>query len=206
MLMMTDKGGNLAQVRTALEGITGLKPAIPRDLGPEWYMLIVRPNYELNAVDGLRRQGARAYWPNYERSVASRRLVAGRQTRRSTRVSILPYVLTPRTDEGDFTAVLERIVAVLDVVRTYSGSPLFLRQTDIDIIRKIDVGMNAPKPEATAHNFKMGDKARFVDDLMGRWPPGTIIKVAREGRISVEVNLMGRKVTITVFPHQIERM
>lgn len=205
-LMAGQEKGNLETVREALQGITGVKLSPDRDDGSEWYMLIVRPNYELDAVDGLRRQKLRAYWPSYERSVPSRRIIAGRQTRKAIRVSILPYVLSPRDQEPGFTGKIERVIAVLDIVRTYSGSPLFLRQPDIDIIRRIDVSMNTPKPEATGHNFKMGEKVKFADDLSHRWPPGVIVSVARDGRISVEVNMMGRKVPITVFPHQIERM
>jgi hypothetical protein len=205
MLAMTDKG-NLDQVRGALEGITGKSLSPDRDDGSEWYMVIVRGASQLDAVDGLRRAGLRAYWPSYERSIASKRLVMGRQTRRSVRFGILPYVLSPRCPGLDFTSISERIVSIMDIVRTYSGNPLFLRHRDIETIRRIDVGMNTPKPEASAHNFKVGDKVRFADDLMHQWPPGVVIKVAREARISVEVNLMGRKVPITVFSHQIERI
>lgn len=202
---MTEKG-NMDRVRSAVEGITGTKLSPDRDEGCEWYMVIVRQNYQLDAVDGLRRAGQRAYWPSYERSIASKRMIAGRQTSRIVRFGILPYVLSPRCPDLDFTSLTERVVSILDIVRTYSGNPLFLRQTDLDTIRRIDLGMNTPRPEARPHNFKIGDKVRFTDDLMHQWPPGVIIKVAREGRISVEVSLMGRKVPIMVFPHQIERM
>lgn len=200
------RNGNLDQVRDALEGITGTKLSPDRDEGSEWYMVIVRGSSQLDAVDGLRRAGLRAYWPSYERSVATRRLIAGRHASRSVRFGILPYVLSPRQNGIDFTSVTERIVSIMNIVRTYSGNPLFLRESDIETIRRIDVGMNTPKPEGGDHNFKAGDKVRFTDDLMGQWPPGVIIKLARDGRISVEVNLMGRKVPITVFPYQIKRM
>lgn len=206
MLAKVEGNNNLEQVRGALEGITGTKLSPDRDDGSEWYMVIVRGSSQLDAVDGLRRNGLRAYWPSYERSIASRRVVMGRQARRSVRFGILPYVLSPRSPSIDFTSISERIISILDIVRTYSGNPLCLRQRDMDIIRRIDVGMNTPKPEASVHNFKLGDKVRFTDDLMHQWPPGLIVKVAREARISVEVNLMGRKVPIAVFAHQIEKI
>jgi transcription antitermination factor NusG len=117
----------------------------------------------------------------------------------------LPYVLSPCEPAIDLTA-LERVTAIMDVVRTYSGSPLLLRDRDLAIIRRIDVTMNTPKPDATAHNFKTGHKVKFKDDLSAQWPPGVITKIAKDGRISAEVNMMGRKVPITVFPHQIERI
>lgn len=205
MLMTTPKN-NMEQVRDALTGITGVPLSPDRDEGADWYMIVVRSNYHLDAVDGLRRQGLRAYWPSYERSIASKRMIAGRKTSRSVRFGILPYVLSPRDPELDFTSRSERIVSILDVVRTYSGAPLLLREKDLRIIRRIDVSMNTPKPEAALHNFKTGHKVRFRDDLSHQWPPGVIIKIAKEGRISVEVDLMGRKVPITVFPHQIERI
>lgn len=206
MLAKIESGDNLDQVRGALEGITGTKLSPDRDDGSEWYMVIVRGAAHLDAVDGLRRAGLRAYWPSYERSVATRRRIAGRATSRSVRYGILPYVLSPRCPGLDFSSVAERVVSILDIVRTYSGSPLFLRHADLAIIRRIDIGMNTPKPDATDHNFKTGDKVRFTDDLMSQWPPGIIIKIAREGRIGVEVSLMGRKVPITVFPYQVRRM
>lgn len=205
MLMMTGKN-NIDQVREALSGITGVPLSPDRDEGAEWYMVVVRSSYHLDAVDGLRRQGLRAYWPSYERSIASKRMVMGRQTRRSVRFGILPYVLSPREPDLDFRSLSERVVSILDIVRTYSGAPLVLRDRDLSIIRRIDVSMNTPKPEATLHNFKTGQKVRFRDDLANHWPPGVVIKVAKDNRIGVEVDLMGRKVPVTVFPHQIERI
>ena len=56
MLAMTDKG-NLETVREALSGITGVKLSPDRDEGADWFMVVVRSNYHLDAVDGLRRQG-----------------------------------------------------------------------------------------------------------------------------------------------------
>ena len=170
MLAMTDKG-NMETVRDALSGITGVKLSPDRDEGSDWFMVVVRANYHLDAVDGLRRQGLRAYWPSYERSVASKRLVMGRQTRRSVRFGILPYVLSPHDENIDFKGHCERVTAIMDIVRTYSGSPLLLKDRDLTIIRRIDVSMNTPKPEAALHNFKNGHKVKFKDDLAGQWPP-----------------------------------
>jgi len=100
---------------------------------------------------------------------------------------------------------LGRIVGALDVVRTYSGGPLRISDEDIRIIRSIEIGLNTPRPVKIVHDFKRGEKVSFIDDLIGRWPPGVIEKLAPDGRIGVEVDLMGRKVPITVLPHQIER-
>lgn len=195
--------GNLDQVRNAIEGITGVKvPKTRLDDPAEWVMIIVRTNHELDAVDGLRRLGVRAYWPNYVRTVPSRRIVAGRQARRSIRVGIIPYVLSPSVTSAD----IEHVAGAIDIVRTYSGNSLNLRGSDVDIIRRIDASMNTPKLEATSHNFKVGDRVRFLDDIAGNWAPGIITKLVGDTRISADVDLMGRKVPITVLPHQIERM
>jgi hypothetical protein len=206
-MLMAGESGNMEHVRGALEGITGVKLSPDRDDGCEWYMVVVRGNHQLDAVDGLRRAGLRAYWPSYERSGPTKRLVAGRAVAKSVRFGILPYVLSPRDPAVDFTGKTERIVSILDIVRTFSGNPLLLRSRDIDIIRRIDVGLNTPKPTAQAHTFKLGDKVSFIDDTSHQWPAGKVIKLARGGRISVEVDMMGRKVPINdVFPHQIERI
>jgi transcription antitermination factor NusG len=128
-------------------------------------------------------------------------------TRRMRRIGILPgYVFSDVDRDRDLTTLLRRIVGAIDVARTFSGAPLLIGDADIQIIRKIEIGLNTPRPDKLLHNFKSGEKVRFVDDLMGRWPPGRIIKLAPDGRISVEVEMMGRKVAITCLPHQIERI
>jgi hypothetical protein len=137
MLMAAGKG-NLEQVRAALQGITGTEPVAPK---PEewWYMLVVRPSHEFEAVDSLRRHGFRAYWPSYERLISTRRRFEGRPIRRLVRIGILPYVLSPVVDDIDLEISHEKIVSVVAIVRTFSGKPLFLRGADMAIIRKLDV-------------------------------------------------------------------
>jgi transcription antitermination factor NusG len=206
MEMAAGETGNMAQVREALQGITGVesKPII---LGPDRYLIIVRPNHEFDAVDSFRRNNVRAYWPNYEELMPTQHRHNGHPVRRMRRVGILPgYVFSPVDHDQDFMGLIERIVGVIDVARTFSGNALLVNEADIQIIRKIEIGLNTPEPVKTAHKFKTGEKVRFSDDLSGRWPSGKITKLARDGRIKVEVEMMGRKVEITVFPHQIERV
>jgi len=127
-------------------------------------------------------------------------------TRQRRRVRIIPgYVFADVDPQRDFEMLLGRIVGALDVVRTYSGGPLRISDEDIRIIRSIEIGLNTSRPVKIVHDFKRGEKVSFIDDLIGRWPPGVIEKLAPDGRIGVEVDLMGRKVPITVLPHQIER-
>nr|WP_283807510.1 transcription termination/antitermination NusG family protein [Bradyrhizobium retamae] len=193
-------------VRTALAEITGAEVP-PAKAGPDRYLVTVRMNREMDAVDSFRRYHVRSYWPNYEELLPVRQVPGVRPVRRIRRVGILPgYVFAEVDPCRDFTDLLDRIIGAFDVVRTASGVPLLITDDDVQIIRKIEIGLNTPKEAATGHGeYKIGHKVRFVDDLLGRWPAGRIVKLAREGRISVQLELMGRKVSITVLPHQIER-
>jgi transcription antitermination factor NusG len=200
---MIEGPGNLTQVRAALHGITGLEPD---KSGPDRYLVIARMNRELDTVDSFRRNTVPAYWPSYEQLRVTRQKQNGHPVRRLVRVGILPgYVFAAVQPSLDFENFLQRIVGAIDIARTMSGNPLLISDADIRIIRRIEAGLNTPRSGRTAHDFKRGQKVCFVDDLVGRWPPGVIEKLAPDGRISVEVELMGRKVPITVLPHQIER-
>ncbi len=210
MVMASDaKVGNLDQVRTAIEQMR--PPSLESQRQPRpfthWYMIVVWPNREQDAADSFRRNNVRAYWPNYEKLTPTRRSKNGLRQRGLTLTGIIPgYVFSPAgVGVEDFTTLIERIVGIINVVRTYSGAPLFLAESDIQIIRRIEAGLNTPVPDKSVHNFKTGEKVRFIDDLTGRWGPGKIVRLARDGRISVEVDLMGRKVAVIVFPQQIER-
>ena len=65
--------------------------------------------------------------------------------------------------------------------------------------------MNTPVPGKSLHNFRTGDKVKFIDDTLSRWPPGRIANSTNDGRIVVEVEMFGRLVPTQVLPHQIER-
>lgn len=200
--MVTGQTGNLEQVRKATTPEEPIKQPFPFK---HWYMIVVRPGHDQEAADSFRRNGVRAYWPNYERFQTLRRL--GRPERHLVLTPIIPgYLFSPAgVIARDFEDLIDRIVGVVKIVRTFSGSPLFLTEVDIEIIRRIEAGLNTPEPTRSVHNYKTGQRVRFIDDLVGRWPPGKISRLARDGRISVEVELMGRKVAVIVFPHQIER-
>lgn len=174
----------------------------------DWYMVVTRPNQEQLVADGFRRRNVRCYWPNEERTSAPAHLSRHRRNTRSrTRfIPIIPgYVFCPKAINRDFEAILESVEGAISIARTFGGDPLFLKEADIEIIRKIEATLNTPQPHKRRHNFKPGDKVRFTDDELHRWPPGKVARCAQEGRISVEVELMGRVATVVVFPHQIER-
>jgi hypothetical protein len=170
-----------------------------------WMLLTVRMNHERNAVDSLRRAGLRAYYPSYEELAATRQVFAGRPVRRLRRVAIIPgHVLTPLSSGID--ELIDRTVGAIGVVRRDSGQVLTIDDLDVQVIRAIEASESLKAcGNVVEHTFKPGDKVRFLDDLTGRWPPGTVVRVARKGRIGVEVALMGRKVTIYSLPHQLER-
>jgi transcription antitermination factor NusG len=204
--MLMAATGNMEKVRDALQGITGVEQP-PVETGPDRYLVMVRMNRELDAVDSFRRNQVRCYWPSYEELVVTRRSFNGQPVRRLRRVGILPgYVFSAVDPNVDFTAMLDRIVGAFDVVRTLDGHPLHIPDADIRIIQKIEIGLSQCVVPGKGCDFKIGEKVRFIDDVVDRWPPGKIIHIAPTGRISVQVELMGRKVTIRVLPHQIERM
>lgn len=204
---MNDKSaGNLEKVRDALVGITGVAKRIISAAGPDRHLVVVRNNHEFDSIDSFRRNLIPAYWPNYEELLPSRKVSNGFTGRRVRRVGILPgLIFVPVNAAPDMEGLLHRIVGAIDFHRTYSGSPFIVDDADVRVIQKIEVGLNTPSKEG-AHKFKVGEKVRFTDDLDGRWPPGKITKLAREGRIVVEVDAMGRKMPVTVFSFQIERM
>jgi transcription antitermination factor NusG len=211
MLDVTNKN-NLELVKSALHGITGIaqEPAII----PTWhYMVVSRFNREFDTVDSFRRHGRSASWPSFEQLIVTRQIKNDAPVRRIKRIGIVPgYVFTPMIDDCDFTEFLKRIVGAIDVVRSDSGNPLLLEDEDILTLKRIEISRNTPVAsreclkEAIKHDFKVGEKVRFIDDTRRRWPPGRIIALARQGRIVVEVSLMGRKVKVEALPHQIQRV
>jgi hypothetical protein len=55
------------------------------------------------------------------------------------------------------------------------------------------------------HHFKTGHKVRFADDASHRWPPGKVAGLTSDGRLIVEVEVMGRVVPFHVYPHLVEK-
>lgn len=202
---MAGESGNLAGVRAAFWPSSEVRQ--PQQC-TQWYMIVVRPNHEMDAADSFRRQGIRCYWPNYERWVTTIDRRFGRRQRRVSFVAIVPGTLfSPSGEIGDLATVIERTLGALSIARTFSGHPIMLHEDDIQVIRKIEVGLNTPEPSAKMpHKFKVGDRVRFIDDDLNRWPPGKVERCGREGRMSVEVALMGRITTVVIYPHQIERV
>lgn len=168
----------------------------------EWCMIAVRPGKEPESCDSFRRRKVRCYWPNY--CTFEGRLFRGR--RDNYRSMIPGYLFSPFPLSQAFWDVVEAHVGVVGPVRTYSGDIMVIKNADIEVIRKIEAGQNTPMPGKSLHNYKTGQKVRFSDDLLSRWPPGRVAKLADDGRIVIDVEVMGRIVPFQVFPHQIEPM
>lgn len=183
------------------------KQEIDNDSHPlkTWYAVIIRSGRERDAADGFRREGVTAYWPNYNKRVDA----GGRNTlfhrRRAILTAIIPgYLFSPTSDGDAFWPAAQRVPGFLNVVRGFGGEVSIMNRADIDIIREIEAAQNLPPPIRPEHNFKPGQKVRFVDDILGRWPAGSVSRLLPDGRIGVDVYLMARVVPFTVLPHQIE--
>lgn len=206
--MAAETIGNLARVRDALYRKSPIPVGADNPVS-EWCMIIVRPNMEQEARDALRRRGVGAYWPNYEKLevVKSRLTEDGRSVRRLRLASVVSGIIfSPATLNNVFWNGIDFAPGVINIARRSSRDLVILTDTDIVLIHKIEEGLNKPPVEKIIHNFKVGDKVRLVGAQGDRWPPGVIIKVARNGRITIEIDAMGRKVKFNdLLPHQIER-
>jgi hypothetical protein len=101
--------------------------------------------------------------------------------------------------------IAQRIPGVGNAVLNFSGKVATFQSPDIEVIRDIERGMNTPIPGKAMHHFRTGNKVRFTDDANHRWPPGKFAGSASDGRVIVEVEIMGRLVPFHVFPHQVEK-
>jgi transcription antitermination factor NusG len=173
-----------------------------------WCMVLVRPSEAENARDCMRRMGIGVYWPNYPQFGTTQSRRTGRRTTREHLSAVIPGVLlTPARFTPLFWQAIDLAPGVFNVARTHEGDVILLDDVDIVIIHKIEAGLNTPPPPMKyIHNFKTGEKVRFVDDDLSRWGIGKVARLCKDGRISVDVPLMGRMTAVIVYPHQISRV
>lgn len=173
-----------------------------------WCLVLVRPGQEQEARDSLRRQGVGAWWPNYPREVSAKDAQTGKRYMRVVLSGTVPgTIFSPAKFDDRFWRAIDHAPGVINVARRFSGDVLMLTDTDIALIHKIEAGQNQPKPpQKSGHNFQVGDAARLIDDVLGRWPPGKVVKCSKDGHILIEVNIFGRMACIDVLPHQIEKL
>lgn len=170
-----------------------------------WAALTVRPAKEQAAADRLREYQLFSYWPCY-----LRHMNIGNGRRRPIFSPVIPGYIFIAVREGTNVNpwhVITVTPGIIGYLRDCHGAPAYLGNDDIEVIRMIESGLNLPPPpDPPKHNFKTGDKVRFLDAIYTNWPVGRIKAIARNDRISVEVPLLGQVVTIEVYPHQIEKM
>lgn len=169
-----------------------------------WAALIVRPMLEQKAADRLKEYRLFAYWPCFQKQMN-----AGGGNRRMIFSPLLPgyiFIAAHAGTKCDPWNVIRQTPGIVGFLRDGFGGPAFLDNDDINVIRVIESGQNIPPPEKQTHRFKVGDKVRFIDDLLGRWPAGKVKALAANNRISVEVPLLGCFVPIEAAAHQIEAM
>lgn len=176
-----------------------------------WYPLVARPSREQDAADWLKRAMLPTYWPCYLKAVnAGRRVRNGFGVCRHRYTALMPGLLfmavaADRSGRDPWDVVNEA-PGLHGFVRDSDKQPMVMFNEDIEIIRLIEAGMNLPLPTKTNHRFKVGDRVRFIDDILGRWPSGKVIGLVNGEGISVEVPMLGRFVAITARAHQIEAM
>jgi transcription antitermination factor NusG len=170
-----------------------------------WCMLWVRPGKEQDARDNFRNHGIRCYWPCFVPFIV-RHGDRNRRPRNDPRAIIPGYLFVPLPATTKFWQVVELQSGIVTVVRSFAGELVHLRDKDIEVIRAIDSAMNTPTPGKSPHQFKTGDRVRFKDDVGSLLPHGHIAHSTGDGRVSVEVDVMGRLVPFVVYPHQIERI
>lgn len=175
------------------------------DVPRQWAALTARPSKEQAAADWLRSARMFAYWPCYGEQV---RHSLGRSRHQRMRAIIPGYLFIAMRDgaQADPWMIVRQTPGITGYMRDATGYPALLGEEDIQVIRRIEAGHNLPYDPKTAHKFKVGDKVRFCGDLLGRWPAGVVSGLADNGRIKVDVPLLGRFVPIEALPHQIEAM
>lgn len=201
----------LAKIETAMAPLIGLD-GHPLDFRTprNWTALIARPSKEQDAADWLKNAGLLAYWPCFVDQIRHhQQRAAGRAKRFPRYKSVIVGYIFMAVRVGDNTDpwnIVRETPGIISFVRNAEGNAARMAEEDIAVIRRIEGGLNLPINPKTAHVFKCGDKVHFVDDLYGRWPNGVVFRLAENGRIIVNVPLLGQVVPIEVFPHQIEAM
>lgn len=182
------------------------QPATLLDHVSEWVMILVRPGFENEARDSLRRRGIGAWWPNYQKEEGFKDAQTGKRFKRLVRSGVLPgVILSPARLTSQFWIACDLAAGVINVARKVSTAPILLTDVDIAFIHIIETGLNKAPPEKNgSHSYETGESVRFVDDEYRRLPAGKVLKCTRDGHVTVEVNFFGRMTPMDVWPHQIE--
>lgn len=186
-----------------------LGQAAPSPVLPEptmhWCMVLVRPGFERECRDSLRRRGVGAWWPNFTRQITKKDRDTGKRYQSALLVSVLPgLLLSPARMTEAFWSALDLAPGAQNVARKFNTDVVLLTDLDIALIHRIEVGLHRTDPPKSTHSYAVGDSVRFVDDELRRLPPGEIVECGRDGHIRLDVNMFGRMTTWTVASWQIE--
>jgi transcription antitermination factor NusG len=166
-------------------------------------LIVVRPGYEQTARDSLRRHGIGAWWPNYKREVQAKDNATGKRYGRLVLTGVMPGILfSPSRLNSHFWASIDLAPGAVNVVRKLNGDALVIDDTDVVLLHKIEAELNKPLPAEVIHNFKEGDEVVITGDVMRHFT-GKIVKIDKNGRIHLEINLFGRATALTLLAHQI---
>lgn len=174
---------------------------------PFWHGLVVAPNREEKSAIWLRDNvGILVYLPTFTKQVRCQGHVTAHRARLYAALPGLLFV------PEEFIHIPRR-KEVFDYARVHgfmkgaSGYPLRILKAEIELIRLLEAKLNLP-PEAKGTFFKVGQEVRFHDgSLWQSWGGGTIVEIASESRIGVEVPyLFGRTTKVFVPASEIEAM
>lgn len=194
--------GNLAKAFEGA-GLIGVSADVPLSYEEprHWHVLVAIPQQERKAADWLKAARLSVYFPNSVKQVCNRRGL-----RRSVLSALVPGYLFLAVRPGtDLNGIVERIPGLAGYLRDEASNPAVMREKALDKIRELEATHYVPETGKIAHAFKVGQRVRVMNDVYLGWR-GPILSLAQDGRISVEVNLLGRKVPVWVVPSQIERM
>lgn len=171
-----------------------------------WCWLRVQWGKEQRAAYYLKESRVPCYWPNYPVQITVTRRAKNRWRQERLR-PLIAGTLFVNVDEAKCEPwpVIDTTPGITGIVRAPDGYPLMVPQADIARIREIEAKENTPLPYAI-HAFKLGQKVRFTEDTHSQWPPGIVARLYKNGRIGVDVTVLGRVALFDVHPHQIEAM
>jgi transcription antitermination factor NusG len=173
---------------------------------PWWHALLVEPNREQKSAEWLAKVDVHVYLPTFTRRVFISR---ASRLRRAKLYAALPGMLFVPQEMMNIERRDEvfQFARIRGYIRTSDGYPKLIAKSDIELIRLMEAKLNLP-PEAKGVLFKMGQRVGFINPLYGyAWGNGTIVEIASESRIGVEVDhLFGRKTKVYVPASEIEAL
>jgi transcriptional antiterminator RfaH len=161
-----------------------------------WCVIQSRPNQEEKARLNLARQGFEVYLPRY--------LKRRRHARRTEIVArpLYPRYLFARLDASQPWRVIQSTYGVAALVE-FDGRPALLNEPAIEAIRRQedDDGLVVFSP---TKGLAAGDTVRIMDGAFAE-TLGLVEHITDEQRVTLLLDMLGRKVRVAVDPAAIEK-